>query len=550
MRRQRSIVSSNSASVWTEGQSSSSCPGARPDPHPNAGLAWRFTGSSYRDDDLRAVFRTASATSGHALQRADVGIHRPSPFCVLTTPHRREDRYRRRMRTLAVLLGAGASKDADLPTTVELTDAIEKVLAENVVRDEDSGEIREIPTSLNVLRFVKGELLGHEGRHGRSTSAGIDVERLLNAVELLRDRRDLEFSPFVHSWNPKVTRLDPDPPEPVESRNRIDVRDVARVRDALLSDREKDRQNAGDLARALASLVRSGTDSYAYRPENAFRKAHQEINACLFKVLGRFGDTSYLWPLFDIVNMQGSVSIATLNYDLTVEDAAANAGVQITTGFERWAGSGGGWGWDAAPVRLLKLHGSLNWRWTFRHEPGGSSKSYEIVDPDSNESNREGGPALLFGGRSKLTLEGPFMSLLYEFRAHLFAADVLLVIGYSFRDDHVNHVIREWIARSPYNIIIVLDPGIRAAYWRRLNVEAAPFAQELYKSLSLIGDVFPDLDEDRNPDPRSPVRHGEYDRMMIVTKDTKAGLAEAISEAHDESKWRRRLPPAAEAMTS
>ena len=56
-----------------------------------------------------------------------------------------------------------------------------------------------------------------------------------------------------------------------------------------------------------------------------------------------------------------------------------------------------------------------------------------------------GNPAVIFGQGNKLRSEGPFMAMLMEFERQVGAARNLVVIGYSFRDAHVNAVIRRWL---------------------------------------------------------------------------------------------------------
>lgn len=62
---------------------------------------------------------------------------------------------------------------------------------------------------------------------------------------------------------------------------------------------------------------------------------------------------------------------------------------------------------DDAPVKLLKLHGSVD-------------------------------EQFLLGGLNKLTASGPFLELLAEFRRDLSMANRVTCIGYSFRDPHIN----------------------------------------------------------------------------------------------------------------
>jgi hypothetical protein len=64
--------------------------------------------------------------------------------------------------------------------------------------------------------------------------------------------------------------------------------------------------------------------------------------------------------------------------------------------------------------------------------------------------------AVIFGGKNKLTAEGPFLDLLFWFRQTLQLSNELVVIGYSFRDDHVNHTILSWLRASDTNRLIVI----------------------------------------------------------------------------------------------
>jgi hypothetical protein len=53
-------------------------------------------------------------------------------------------------------------------------------------------------------------------------------------------------------------------------------------------------------------------------------------------------DCRYLEPLVTAAERDGGLTIATLNYDLAIEQAAANRQVQCATGVERWLGAGAG----------------------------------------------------------------------------------------------------------------------------------------------------------------------------------------------------------------
>jgi hypothetical protein len=52
--------------------------------------------------------------------------------------------------------------------------------------------------------LVCSQIVGHDGRSGKSPYSSIDVERLFAAIRLLDERETLEVAPFV-TWHPSVT---------------------------------------------------------------------------------------------------------------------------------------------------------------------------------------------------------------------------------------------------------------------------------------------------------------------------------------------------------
>jgi hypothetical protein len=79
--------------------------------------------------------------------------------------------------------------------------------------------------------------------------------------------------------------------------------------------------------------------------------------------------------------------------------------------------------------------------------------------PEGYAFDDERPPVVAFGLRGKMRASGPFLSLLTEFEKQLAAAQRLLVIGYSFRDDHVNEIIRRWTRGDIARTVTVVDPS-------------------------------------------------------------------------------------------
>lgn len=227
----------------------------------------------------------------------------------------------------------------------------------------------------------------------------------------------------------------------------------------------------------------------------AIRKTYEILDPAIA------GDVTYLSGLF---NLRGpgpacNAVVASLNFDLTVEMAAKAVGTNLSTGFsspradlrrpETWYGSLLET-WDcitstyevferfdhSADVELLKPHGSLGWHsvaegngdvgWsellrsnvqslTFRFPVESLLAADSILDssgvggyPCSSGhtiSGKAGAifvkPLLAFAQARKITPAEPLSMILQHFGHHLRTARYLLVVGYGWRDAHINDII-------------------------------------------------------------------------------------------------------------
>ncbi|HMF61311.1 MAG TPA: SIR2 family protein [Vicinamibacterales bacterium] len=307
-----------------------------------------------------------------------------------------------------ILFGAGASKDAGLPDTFELTDIIMER-----VQSFDS-------ETAKTLNFIAGALLFHGAANGQNPLSGrLDAEELFRAVTVLETRDQAELAAFVTSFHPQIARL------------------KARSNSAG--------ENFPWVRRQLLALIAEA----------------------LWKPQVQFG---YLAPLAELVERQGRLTIATLNYDTIVEQFCRSREIPFSTGLPQSSGydmnAGYGLSFGDPGVDLLKLHGSLSW--TFHETPSADdTMPQRFVLPWGEhrpEFDMEGrptsaAPALLFGGPNKLTADGPFLELFMRFRQELRAASRLIIVGYSFRDDHVNSEITAFVNRSPRRTVVVVDPA-------------------------------------------------------------------------------------------
>jgi hypothetical protein len=387
-----------------------------------------------------------------------------------------------------VLLGAGASREAGIPLTTEMTQHIVETIGGVPSYRTRTGQ---------ALIYVCGAMIGHESKSGRSPFEGVDVEKLFSAVQLLADRRELEVAPFISSWDPTVEALDRQPPNPFLG---------SAVHDALKSDlaRGRGRSKLGDeIHKAIAAETGAGTGE-------TYRRLLSEMTLALRQLvaIGSADDAMYLSPLVSLSRMQGGLTIATLNYDLAMELVAAELNEPLATGIAAWS-EARQFQWPKQGIKLLKLHGSINWCIEQKSGALGVLPQEILTTTDDPVEDRRQ-PAVIFGQRGKLRSDGPFLDLLQALDDELALARELIVVGYSFRDDHINEAIRRWINGLATRTLTVIDPGIPEGEW------AEGFLGELMVHLG-PRELNPDVQyEPRMKIVRMPASQGLLSELQLV----------------------------------
>jgi hypothetical protein len=171
----------------------------------------------------------------------------------------------------------------------------------------------------------------------------------------------------------------------------------------------------------------------------------------------------YLKPILNLVTKQKRLVLATVNYDNAVELLAGDNSVPYDTGIKDWIEKGA-FDFSGDGIKLLKLHGSVYWRWTE------DITTYDLRMPHRKiryiEHYRDRlrmtvaveTPMVIYGQRNKLTTEGIFLDLLRQFDEELSNSDLLTAIGYSFRDEHINFYIGKFLNRNENNRIRIVMP--------------------------------------------------------------------------------------------
>lgn len=365
--------------------------------------------------------------------------------------------------TEMILLGAGASAEAGIPTSYGMTNMLYERMRVGVGTHVHA----------HALAFAIGGLLYDKGIKGENPLTGVDVEQVYNVVELLANRHETVPVPFVETWHPFIVEM--------ENRMQREREAQRRERERLQRMREIEAFSKPSISEAYGSSGNPRTLAFhASRPRIAdfshssddappnvdmftlFASTAAEMVRLAVEIvwLPERARIAYLAPILDLCRMQGRLVIATLNYDNAIEQLARSQKVKCETGIEQWQRTGN-FSFGDEGLYLLKMHGSANWRYkqTYLYDQWPqqvttieaiSDKDMKptkpVVDPLSRPPEN---PPVLFGGRNKLTARGPFLDMLRAFKEELAKSDILTVIGYAFRDEHINACIEQWQSQSP-----------------------------------------------------------------------------------------------------
>jgi hypothetical protein len=211
------------------------------------------------------------------------------------------------------------------------------------------------------------------------------------------------------------------------------------------------------------------------------------------------------------------VKIFTLNYDTLFEDAARAANSIVIDGFSFTLPrtfSGRFFDYDIVQregsklkeednfvqrvLHLHKLHGSINWT--------RNDNTNEVI-VESNPTK----PLMVYPRESKYedSYEQPFFEMMARFQRNLrLNNDTLLIcIGYSFNDKHINAAIEEALNQNPGFRLAVIDPGFDFSQVKAMqNIKNQALKSEriimVAETFSDFANAFPEIQtyESTSPD--------------------------------------------------
>jgi hypothetical protein len=350
--------------------------------------------------------------------------------------------------TRTVLLGGGASVEAGVPSAVPMARSIVGKLSDH------ERVARAINVAIGGLRLAKS--------HAGQPYAEIDVEELFECLRILGNRGAQPLSPFVGSWIHAVN--DAERPDIGLLVNHV-AEQTRALAAAYARPPTRGRIDPPPSAEALNSALYLLMSAGADRP-SAFQSAADRVLAALIRAcwIDDPSNVAYLAALLPR-QPEDRVWVASLNYDNSVELAASTAGVTLELGIQ--PDGSVSLPRDGVPgaVCLAKLHGSVDW-------------SYDQDRVKRNDAPMAAA-ALIFGASNKLRIEGPYLDLLLAFRARLQVTEQLFVCGYSFRDQHVNHLLLGWLKGNRNRVLSVCEPSLSAGQLVRNVVLALPEGMHL-----------------------------------------------------------------------
>jgi hypothetical protein len=248
-----------------------------------------------------------------------------------------------------------------------------------------------------LYHFVKASLISSEVMKGRAPSTP-DIERVVNTLSELEKNTGCALYPFISGWHQRLVEL------------------AGREFDAV----KKFRSLILNRLRDWISLQSYSTTRYY----EAFYRLREELKF--------------------------AIRIFSLNYDLCLEK---NAGVrELELGFDLKSEE-----WDfrrfesrdetGPDVYLYKLHGSIDW---YRDGDHGNILKLSAAPQAS--------PDLIFGTDYKMQYIDPYLFYAYELRRYSLESRVILAIGYSFRDDHINGIIAQALQNDRDRVLIAVSP--------------------------------------------------------------------------------------------
>ncbi len=312
---------------------------------------------------------------------------------------------------IVFLLGAGASIMAGVPDTIKFVEYFKNHIASG----NNSNDIKTVNKIIEILEKWKKAETGNSEQK-------IDIELLLESLTKLNKKKDEPLLQFYENIEQNFILRDY-----AEKKPLIDELKDFIKKEAIISDSRK---------------------------------------------------IKYLEPLLDFIreikNIQPKehLNIISLNYDTCIEQFCIEHRLNYSDGFtDRWNPQM--FKSETVDICLYKLHGSVNWYRTERGDyvkiPIDISKFKENVStiPLISGENTE---SLMLYPMQKLDYAEPILEMLVNIK-HILESDCkfLIVVGYSFRDEHIKNIILDAARKNKNMQLILIGPDAYKIYFEKLK---------------------------------------------------------------------------------
>lgn len=296
------------------------------------------------------------------------------------------------MESIALFLGAGASRAFGYPTTTEFLDTLQRGYP---------SELKNVLNSMSEAESVS------------------DIEHVLLFIDAV-----LSFNSAPH------------------------VSDVLKLRSPeikILNEKMSWEAYLSRIQTLKKNIISSIYSAYEYKEDK-----RDEIK--------KYFD-SFFESIFDIIPYE-TLDIFTTNYDSVIEEYALQSQHILINGFSN---DRNGRYWnpdrlrDALPdeksIRLLKLHGSLNWRLT-----QDDRIEWVKVEEERTRSQRYKENVLIYPTQKYLLNQKPYSTMFNIFTEICKDITYFVVIGCSFRDDYINTILLNTLQQASLKKLIAVSP--------------------------------------------------------------------------------------------
>lgn len=214
----------------------------------------------------------------------------------------------------------------------------------------------------------------------------------------------------------------------------------------------------GSLYNPYHGLAKATKGTY-YKPNSKYDLLVYSILYSVLEVLGVLSAKAYkldyLEPLLKF-SFGNRIPISTLNLDYMVEEACSKFGVPYSIGVQDGR-SPQEVSWEEGSLHFCKLHGSVEWQ--LEHALPENLVKFKLGNRNCLPPDIGNFPNLIsiFGTAHKYRLSPPFNNLFKFFGNQLERADELYVIGYSFRDPHINEKFLWWCEGDAKRTIFIAN---------------------------------------------------------------------------------------------